>query len=335
LNADDRGRLFINNKILIDSWDYEKSNTRQTAKVFLKAGKTPIKVEYNEKDDVASIKCQWRLLEMASQDSYYASMTQAARNSDAVIIVMGERQDEVGESKDKSDLNISADDHKVIDAVRKAGKPTATVLLNGRPLILTDMEPKCDAIIEAWFPGESGGDAVCDVLFGDVNPSGHLTITFPKDQNMMPSYYSRKKSSRRNYIDGNGKEVLYCFGHGLSYTEFEYSNLEIAPTDGTINGDVNVSLDVKNIGDRAGADVVQLYVGDVIGTVSSPIIALKGFSKVYLEPGETKRVTMKLAPEHFSLINRDMKRVVEPGEFIISVGKSCEDIVFKESIFLK
>lgn len=333
-NANDRGKLYIDNKLIIDAWDYEQSGVNNTAKVNLRVGKVPVRVEYSEKDDVAAIKCQWRLSKMESENNYFANITRRARASDAVIIVVGERHDEVGEAKDKSDLGISAYDQKLIQAAVAAGKPTATVLLNGRPLILTEIEPSCDAILEAWFPGESGGDAVCDVIFGDYNPSGHLTVTFPKDQNMLPAFYSRKKSSRRYYIDGDGKDVLYSFGHGLSYTEFDYSNVKIE-SDGTIGGNITVSLDVTNIGDMAGADVVQLYVSDVIGTVSSPIIALKGFSKVMLAPGETSRVTMTLTPEHMSLINRDMERVVEPGEFIISVGKSSSDIVYKESIFLK
>lgn len=334
LVADDRAKIYINDKLLIDVWDYNKKNKRGVATVDLKAGTTSIKVEFSELDEFAAIGTQWRIAEMGSSDALFGQIAESAAKADVVIAVVGENMAEVGEGKDKADLSLSEFDKSIVEAAVASGKPTATVLFNGRPIILTNIIDTAPAILEAWYPGESGGDAICDIIFGDFNPTGHLTMTFPKDQNMLPSYYSRRPSSGRDYVDGDGKDVNFSFGHGLSYTTFDYSNLKVVES-ASISDDVMVSVDVTNSGDRDGADVVQLYMRDVVSSTTTPVIALKGFSKVFVKAGETKTVTMKLTPEHFSLINREMKRVVEPGEFIIMIGRSSSDIVLKETITLK
>ncbi len=331
LRAEDYGRLYINGKLLLDNWTKEDHDRQKTAKVNLKKGMNSFTMEYGEVEQFAGIVCHWRLVEMDSRATIFDDITRVARASDVVIVVTGESMAEVGEGKDKANLSISPYYQKVVEAAIKGGKPTATVLMNGRPLIIPELEAVSTALVEAWFPGESGGDAICDVLFGDYNPSGHLPISFPRNQDMLPSYYSRKPSSQRTYVDGNGQDVLYGFGHGLSYTTFEYSNLTIVQ-----NGDnYEVSLDVKNTGKRDGADVVQLYLNDVVSSVTTPVMELKGFSKVFLKAGETKRVSMTLAPEHFSLVNIDMRRVVEPGDFEVMIGHSSKDIVLKDTITLK
>jgi beta-glucosidase len=191
------------------------------------------------------------------------------------------------------------------------------------------------AALEAWFPGEAGGDAIVDVLFGDCNPSGRLTISIPKYQGQMPVYYSKKPSSPRNYTDGNG-DPLYGFGHGLSYSTFEYGNLRITPETATAKEPVTVALDLRNTSSVDGTETVQLYVRDKIGSVATPVKALKGFSQVFLKAGESKTVTMTIIPEeHLWLINREMKRVVEPGEFEFMLGHSSSDIRLTQTFTVK
>jgi beta-glucosidase len=207
-------------------------------------------------------------------------------------------------------------------------------MITGRPLILTEVNGQSSALLQCWFPGEATGTAIADVLFGNFNPSGRLTISFPESQGEMPMYYSRKPSAHRRYITGEA-EPLFPFGYGLSYTTFEYKNLKISPENPSISGDITVSVDVTNTGAMDGADVVQLYVNDVVSSVTTPVKQLKGFSRVWVKAGETQTVTMTLTPEHLSLINKDMKRVVEPGEFDIMIGSSSSDIKLNRIIEVK
>ena len=266
---------------------------------------------------------------------YYDRVTRAVATSDAAIVVLGETDKEVGEGKDRQDLNLKQSDIEMLQAAAKGGKPFVCVLLNGRPLVFTPVANNSAAILEAWFPGESGGNAIADVLFGDYNPSGKLTVSLPKYQGQLPDYYSKKPSSLRNYTDGNG-EPLYAFGYGLSYSTFGYSNLKISPAEPTVKDTITVSVDVKNTSAIDGTETVELYVRDKIASVTTPEKALKGFSQVFLKAGETKTVTMLIHPEeHLWLINQAMKRVVEPGEFEFMAGASSADIRLKETIHLK
>ena len=249
--------------------------------------------------------------------------------------MLGETNQEVGEGHDRQNLNLKPMDIEMLNAASKGGKPVVSVLLTRRPLVLTPVVEHSSAVLEAWFPGERGGDAIADILFGDYNPSGKLTISIPKEQGPMPIYYSKKPSSPRGFTDGNG-EPLFAFGHGLSYSTFEYSNLKITPAELTIKSNITVTLDVKNTSSVDGIETVQLYVRDKIGSVATPIKALKGFSQVHLKAGETKTVTMNIIPEeHLWLINQDMKRVVEPGEFEFMIGSSSSDIRMEQTIHLK
>jgi beta-glucosidase len=195
--------------------------------------------------------------------------------------------------------------------------------------------------VEAWCPGEKGGAAVADVLFGDYNPSGHLSITIPRHVGQLPVYYNYPPSKKywlenawgKPYVDMDSTP-LYCFGHGLSYTSFEYSNLQISPKQTGPGGSIHVRVTVTNTGRRAGADVVQLYLNDPIATVSTPVKELRGFRKVWLKPKEATDVHFALGPQELSLINRHLERVVEPGEFKVLIGQSSDDIVLQGSFHI-
>jgi len=219
----------------------------------------------------------------------------------------------------------------LIKAVQSTGTPTVVVLINGRPLSVCWTADNVPAIVEAWNCGEQGGNAVADVLFGDFNPEGRLPITFPRHSGQLPMYYNYHPSKAywikldRAYVDMPATP-LWEFGFGLSYTSFEYSNLVITPRKTEPAGEVYVSVDVKNTGKREGKEVVQLYINDVISSMSTPVRELKGFEKINLNPGESKTVRFKLTSEHLSLLDKHLEPVVEPGTFDVMVGSSCEDI---------
>ncbi|MDR1436514.1 MAG: glycoside hydrolase family 3 C-terminal domain-containing protein, partial [Candidatus Symbiothrix sp.] len=329
--AADYGRIRIDHLLLFDHWNEEWKNRGERNQIRLEAGKKiPFRIEFAKSNGNAGVWLKWRLKNVENS-TLYADITRSAAQSDAVVVVMGEAQEEVGESRDKHDLNPHRMDMEILKAAAKSGKPVVTVMITGRPLILTEVCDLSPAVLQCWFPGEAAGMAIGDILFGDYNPSGKLAVSFPKDQGQLPVYYSKKPSSHRNYIDGNG-EPLFPFGHGLSYSRFEYKNLNIQPESPSVADPVTVRLEVTNTGDRNGTEVIQLYINDVVSSVATPVKELKGFAKVFIKAGETQTVTMRLTPEHFSLIGRNMKRTVEPGEFEIMAGASSSDIRLKQTI---
>ena len=256
----------------------------------------------------------------------------AASKADIAIVVVGEDERTDGESDDAADLDLTGYQADLIKAVQETGTPTIVVLISGRPLTIRWTAEHVPAIMEAWMCGERGGEAIAEVLFGEYNPSGKLPITFPRHVGQMPFYYNYKpaKFNRhwRAYVT-YPLTPLWEFGYGLSYTEFEYSNLSISPEVIDNQSNVNIRLDVKNVGDLAGKEVVQLYIDDVISSVVTPIIELKGFEKISLEPGEQKSVSFELTPHDLSLLNMAMERMVEPGTFDVMIGSSCKDIRLK------
>ncbi|MDR2806118.1 MAG: glycoside hydrolase family 3 C-terminal domain-containing protein [Dysgonamonadaceae bacterium] len=326
------GKIYINHQLFIDHWNEEWQDRGERNQIRLEAGKKiPFRMEYAKISGNAGVWLKWHLTQV-EQSTFYTGITRSAARSDAVIVVMGEAQEEVGESRDKHDLNPRSMDMEILKAAVRSGKPVITVILSGRPLILTEINQLSSALLQGWFPGEATGTAIMDILSGHYNPCGKLAVSFPKAQGHSPMYYSHKPSAHRRYIDGVA-EPLFPFGYGLSYSTFEYSRLKIQG-DGKRHPDlaITVSLDVTNTGSRDGAEVVQLYVNDKVSSVETPVKELKGFERVWLQAGETKTVTMTLTSEHFSLINKDMKRVVEPGEFEIMLGASSSDIRLSETI---
>jgi len=255
-------------------------------------------------------------------------------HSDVAVVVLGEDIGEVGEGKDRSNLDLNARQTRLIEALQKTGKPIAVVLFNGRPLCINFVAKNIPAIVESWFLGEAGGLAIADVLLGKVNPSGKLPMTFPRSTGQIPYYYNHKPTSRHVYVDQD-TSALFPFGHGLSYTTFAYSDLNISQKSILANGSVNISVTVKNTGKVAGTEVVQLYIRDVISSVTTPVKSLKGFSRISLKPGESGKIQFKLNTEELKIWNREMKHVVEPGEFKVMVGSSSEDIRLRGSFWVK
>ncbi|MDR1332399.1 MAG: glycoside hydrolase family 3 C-terminal domain-containing protein [Tannerella sp.] len=254
-----------------------------------------------------------------------------ARSSDVVVVVVGENMRIVGEGKDRADITLDSEQTNLVNALQTTGTPTVAVLFNGRPLAVNEIAQSVPAVLETWFSGEKGGLAIADVLLGRVNPSGKLSVTIPRSIGQVPFYYYGKPSSRHAYVDEK-RGPLYAFGHGLSYTTFEYSNMNVSPGQIGPDGSATVRLTVTNTGDREGEEVVQLYIRDVTGSVATPVKALKGFRRVSLKPGESREVDFHIGAEALWLWNREMKRVVEPGEFTVMAGRASDNILLEGSL---
>ena len=254
-----------------------------------------------------------------------------ARRSDVIVAALGEASEMSGESSCRTDISIPDVQQKLLKALVATGKPVVLVLFNGRPMTLNWEAENVPAILDVWFGGSETADAVADVLFGDVNPSGKLTMTFPKNVGQIPLYYAAKNTGRpllegrwfekfrSNYLDVDN-DPLYPFGYGLSYTTFEYGPVALSAAEVAEGGSVTAEVTVMNTGDVAGKEVVQMYIQDVVGSTTRPVRELKGFEKIYLEPGESRTVTFEITPELMSHYNSDLEFVAEPGEFIVSVG---------------
>ena len=257
-----------------------------------------------------------------------------ALKSDVAVVVLGGGQRTCGENKSRTSLELPGRQLQLLQAVQTTGKPVILVLINGRPLSVNWADKFVPAILEAWYPGSKGGIAIADVLFGDYNPGGKLTVTFPKTVGQIPFNFPAKPASqvdggKNPGPDGNMSRVngaLYPFGYGLSYTTFEYSDIQISPKVITPNETATVTLKVTNTGDMAGDEVVQLYTRDVLSSVTTYEKNLAGFERVHLQPGETKEVKFTIDRKHLELLDADMKWVVEPGEFVVMAGSSSEDI---------
>jgi len=253
----------------------------------------------------------------------------AAANSDVAVVVLGDNGKTVGESTSRTSLDLPGRQLELVQAVYATGKPVVVVLLNGRPLSINWINKYVPSIVEGWFPGAQGGTAVAEVLFGDYNPGGKLTMTFPKTVGQIPFNFPSKPSAQWEGEKSRVNGALYYFGHGLSYTTFAYSKLQITPLQQKVGGEIKVSVDIQNKGSRAGTEIVQLYTRDMVSSVTTYEKNLRGFERVTLAPGQTKTVSFTLTPADLSLWDRNMRFVVEPGKFQVMIGSSSEDIRLK------
>jgi beta-glucosidase len=265
----------------------------------------------------------------------FAEAIEAAKQASVAIVVVGDKAGLIddctsGEARDRSELGLPGVQEQLVQAIYETGTPIVLVLVNGRPVTLDWMADSVPAIVEAWFPSEEGANAIADVLFGDVNPGGKLPITFPRAVGQVPIFFGHKPSGGRSHWKGDYVETsskpLYPFGYGLSYTQFEFSNLRIAANEPQAGDTVTIQVDVTNIGGRSGDEVVQLYTHQKASSVTRPVKELKAFKRVTLEPQQTKTVSFQVPVNQLGFYDRDMRFVVEPGSVEVMVGSSSEDI---------
>lgn len=273
-----------------------------------------------------------------SEQELIAEAVKASEGADAIVAALGESSEMSGESSSRTEIGIPANQQRLLQALLKTGKPVVLVLFTGRPLTLTWENEHVPAILNVWFGGTETGKAVADVLFGDVNPSGKLPATFPKNVGQIPLYYNAKTTGRpleqgkwfqkfrSNYLDVDN-DPLYPFGYGLSYTAFQYNNLRLSTSKLQKQGKIKVTVDVKNTGKYDGEEVVQLYIRDMVGSVTRPVKELKGFQKIAFKAGETKAVEFELTEEDLKFYNEKLEFVTEPGEFEVYVGTNSRDVL--------
>lgn len=258
----------------------------------------------------------------------------AARNADVIVAVVGEHKDMSGEAAARADITIPGVQEELLKKLKETGKPLVVVLMNGRPLAIPWVAENADAILETWFLGSMGGPAITDVLYGDYNPSGRLTMSFPRHVGQVPLYYNQKNTGRP--VDPNSKwtskyldmpnTALYPFGYGLSYTTFEYSDFKLNSASLSMNSTVTASVTVKNTGKYAGEETVQWYVRDLVGSITRPIKELKGFNKISLQPGESRTVTFTIDPGQLAFHGPGMILKAEPGKFHVMVGPNADEL---------
>ncbi|MBV9925629.1 MAG: glycoside hydrolase family 3 C-terminal domain-containing protein [Acidobacteria bacterium] len=326
--ADDGLRVYLDGKLIVEDWT-EHAPTTRTGEVTLEAGRSyDLKFEYFEGRIGAVAKLVWQPPAQQATGSPYAEALDAAKQADAVVLVLGISSQLEGEEMnvtepgfkggDRTDINLPARQQALLEAVAATGKPVVLVLMSGSALAVNWADAHVAAVVQAWYPGEEGGAAVADVLFGDYNPAGRLPVTFYRSVEQLPPFESYAMEGRTyRFFKG---EPLYPFGHGLSYTRFKYSGLKVSPRRAAPNEKVTVSAAVENAGRVEGDEVVQLYVTDVEASVRVPVRSLAGVERVHLRPGERRVVSFTLDPRQLAVIRDDGRAFVEPGEFLLSVG---------------
>jgi beta-glucosidase len=298
---------------------------------FMKSILDEIKTYNGEANVVYAEGCQ----KMGEDRSGFPAALAAARRADKIVMVIGESCDWSGEAASRTNINVPGVQTELLEKLKALNKPIVVVLMNGRPLVLTKENELADAMLEAWFPGTMGGKAVTSVLFGEYNPSGKLTMTFPRALGQVPIFYYEKNTGRPTYL-GNDKykskyidcpnDPLFPFGYGLSYTTFAYSDIKLSTTELTAEGELKASVNVTNTGNTAGEEVVQCYVRDLVGSVTRPVKELKGFEKIALKVGESKVVTFTIKPAMLAFHRADMTYGTEPGDFKLFIGGNSKEV---------
>ncbi|KFF00763.1 beta-D-glucoside glucohydrolase [Chryseobacterium formosense] len=276
-----------------------------------------------------------------SKEALLKEAVDVANKADVIVLAIGESAEMSGESSSRTEITIPQSQVDLLNELKKTGKPIAMILFTGRPLALTNVKDTPDAILNAWFPGSEAGNAIADVLFGKVNPSGKLPMTFPRSLGQVPIYYNAKNTGRpldqklvdkceyqrfrSNYMD-ECNTPLYPFGYGLSYSKFNYSDVTVSNANPKGNQTIQASVTVTNSGNYDGAEIVQLYIRDLVGTITRPVKELKGFQKVMLKKGESKKVTFDITPEQLKFYNGNLKYDWEAGEFDIMIGTNSEQV---------
>ena len=332
VEGNDGHRLWLDGTLLIDDWK-KQSYGSNLQEVRLEAGREyDLRLEYFESTGNARVKLVWNHAVPNDWRARIDSAVQIARSSEAAVIVAGIEE---GEFRDRSSLRLPGHQEELIEAVAATGKPVVVAIVGGSAVTMRDWIDRVGAVVDVWYPGEVGGDAVADVLFGDHDPGGRLPITFPMTEGQLPLTYNHKPTGRGDdYLDGTGQPE-FPFGFGLSYTSFEYGDLSIEPAEIAPNGAAVVRCTVKNTGAVAGDDVAQLYLREEVTSVATPLIALKGFQRIHLAAGESKSVTFRLSTPELSLLDAKLRSVVEPGTFRVMIGRSSKDIRLRGKLLVK
>ena len=332
LDGNDGYRLYINDRLIIDNWTKRSYNTLMADFNFEKDKAYTLRVEFFEPVGNAHIKLVWNAETKADWNVKIQEAVAAARKSDIAVVVAGIHE---GEFQDRAMLSLPGRQEELIQQVAATGKPVVVVLVGGSAITMSNWLNKVNSVLDIWYPGEEGGHAVADVLFGDYNPSGRLPITFPVHEAQLPLVYNHKPTGRGDDYYNLSGLPLFPFGYGLSYTQFEYSDLQFEKNVISASDSTRVRCTIKNTGQFTGDEVVQLYITDKLASVARPVMELKGFQRLTLQPGEGKTISFAITPGLLSMLNAEMERIVEPGAFTIMIGASSRDIRLKEVLVVE
>jgi beta-glucosidase len=332
VEGNDGYRLYIDGRVAIDNWRKQSYGTRTAPVSFAPDSAHDIRLEYAESTGIARLKLVWDAGVVDDGDARIEAAGRLARDSDVAVVVAGLEE---GEFRDRAFLSLPGRQEELIRAVAATGTRTVVVLIGGSAITMSRWIESVDSVVLAWYPGEEGGHAVADILFGDANPAGRLPITFPMAEGQLPLYYNHKPTGRGDdYLDLTGMP-LFPFGFGLSYTTLDYTNLRIDPVSIDGAGSATIQCTVTNTGTRAGDEVVQLYLRDVLASVARPVMELRGFTRLHLAPGESREVTFTIGPRDLRMLSRDLQWIVEPGVFRVMVGASSKDIRLRGELVVK
>ena len=323
IEGNDGYRLYVDGELIIDNWKKQTYQTITKPFNFLKNKPYDIKIEFFEPAGNTIFKLIWNIGVRDKATAQINDAVKVAGANDIAIIVAGIHE---GEFQDRAKLKLPGRQEEMILKIASTGKPVIVILVGGSAITMNDWINNVDGIIDVWYPGVEGGNAIADVLFGNYSPAGRLPITFPVSEGQLPLYYNHKPTGRGDdYYDLTG-QPLFPFGYGLSYTSFEYSNMMITKSQISSNEITKVRFNLKNVGKYEGDEVIQLYIKDILASVARPIIELKGFQRVNLKPGETKELEFVITPKMLEMLDANLNRVVEPGDFKILIGSSSRDI---------
>lgn len=331
LRGNDGFRLYIDDKLIIDNWEKLSFSTSTVDINFEKGKEYALIVEFNEQRGNAHLELIWNY-GVPNYEEDFQEALKMAEQADYIIVTAGIHE---GEFQDRAFLNLEGNQESFIHAVSKLGKPLTTLLIGGSAIKTTHWKDQVDAILNVWYPGEEGGHAIARALFGEVNPSGKLPITYPIEEGQLPLTYNHLPTGRGDDYHHLSGEPLYPFGFGLSYTNFDFTELTTNKTILENDEILTVTLKVTNTGKRAGSEVVQLYTRDLLSFQARPVAELKKFQKIHLEPGESKKITFSLPIQELAFLNEAMKWEVEPGEFRIMVGNSSKNLPLKTTVTIK
>jgi beta-glucosidase len=329
LDGNDGYRLYINDKLLIDNWHKQSYRTKLADFLFEKEKDYDIRIEFFEPVGNAHISLVWNIAADNGLDKKIEDAVLASRQTDLTIIVAGIEE---GEFRDRAMLTLPGQQERMIKEIAATGKPLVVLLVGGSAVCMQNWLDKANAVAELWYPGEEGGTAVAEVLFGDYNPGGRLPVTFPISEAQLPLVYNHKPTGRGDDYNNLTGLPLFPFGFGLSYTQFEYSGLLLEKNNISSQDTTIAKCIIKNIGSMEGDEVVQLYIKDLLASVARPVMELKGFQRIHLFPGESKEIRFLITPPLLTMYNQKLKAVVEPGDFRIMIGASSRDIRLKETL---
>lgn len=328
LRGNDGFRLYLDGKLVVDQWEKLSYSTQTTEIDFVKNKSYDLQIEFKENRGEAHIELIWNY-GVEDQKKNFNEALELAKTADHIIVAAGIHE---GEFQDRSSLALPGNQEDFIHQVSKLSKPTTVVLVGGSAIKTTKWKDEVGAILDVWYAGEQGGNAIAKVLFGDENPSGKLPVTFPQEEGQLPLTYNHHPTGRGNdYYDLSG-EPLYPFGYGLSYTTFEISDLQLNKTQYHTNDTIIAKVTIKNTGKVSGSEVVQLYVRDKLASVSRPVLELKGFQKVYLKPGELKKVYIEVPVKDLKFLDEKMNWTVEKGTYRIMIGNSSKNLTLKQDV---